>query len=108
METKNKEGEKKTSELFKFSGDWDKQSKALKVKYPKLSSEDVKFESGKELDLIKRLENKLHKDRNEVVGILKSNYKSIASAIQKISRVYVLRTVFKKNCSFFIGLILNQ
>ncbi|MFD2726485.1 hypothetical protein [Hyunsoonleella rubra] len=81
METKNKEGERKSSELFKFSGDWDKQSKALKVKYPKLSSEDVKFESGKELDLIKRLENKLHKDRNEVVGILKSNYKSIANAI---------------------------
>ena len=48
METKKKVEEKKTSELFKFSGDWDKQSKALKVKYPKLSSEEVKCESGKE------------------------------------------------------------
>lgn len=81
METKKKVGEKKTSELFKFSGDWDKQSKALKVKYPKLSSEDVKFESGKELDLIKRLETKLGKDRNEVVGILKSNYTTVKAAI---------------------------
>ncbi len=81
METKNKEDEKKSSELFKFSGDWDKQSKALKVKFPKLTSEDVKFESGKELYLIKRLENKLDKDRNEVVGILKSNYATITKAI---------------------------
>jgi hypothetical protein len=34
METKSKEGERKSSELFKFSGDWDKQSKALKEKFP--------------------------------------------------------------------------
>ena len=79
METKNKEGERKSSELFKFSGDWDKQSKALKAKFPKLTSEDVKFESGKELDLIKRLEHKLDIDRNEVVGILKSNYTTVTN-----------------------------
>ena len=80
METKNKEGERKSNELFKFSGNWDKQSKALKTKYPKLTSEDVKFESGKELELIKRLELKLDKDRNEVVGILKSNQATVAQA----------------------------
>ncbi|MFD1096143.1 hypothetical protein [Salegentibacter chungangensis] len=73
MQTKNKVGENKTTEIFKFSGDWDKQSKALQEKYPKLTAEDVKFESGKEMDLIKRLETKLNKDRNEVVSILKSN-----------------------------------
>lgn len=81
MEAKKKEGENTTSELFKFSGDWDKQSKALKVKFPKLTSEDVKFEKGKELDLIKRLETKLDKDRNEVVGILRSNYTKVEKAI---------------------------
>ncbi len=81
MEAKNKEGERKSSELFKFSGDWNKQSKALKAKYPKLTSEDVKFESGKELDLIKRLEVKLNKDKNEVIDILKSNYKATANVI---------------------------
>ncbi|WP_445385828.1 hypothetical protein ACT6NV_03205 [Robiginitalea sp. IMCC44478] len=80
METKSKEGERKSNELFKFSGDWEKQSKALMAKYPKLTSEDVKFESGKELDLIKRLENKLAKDRHEVVGILKSNQAKVAQA----------------------------
>jgi hypothetical protein len=81
METKNKVDERKASELFKFSGDWDKQSKALKAKFPKLTLEDVKFESGKELDLIKRLEHKLDKDRNEVIGILKSNYKTVTTSI---------------------------
>lgn len=80
MITKNKKDEKKVSELFKFSGDWDKQSKALKIKYPDLTTEDVKFESGKELELIKRLESKLHKNRDEVVGILKTNYTAIANA----------------------------
>lgn len=80
METKNKDGERKSSELFKFNGDWDKQSKALKEKYPKLTTEDVKFESGKELELIKRLETKLGKNRNEVVGILKSNYNTLEKA----------------------------
>lgn len=81
MEMKKKEGERKTNELFKFSGDWEKQSAALKVKFPKLTSEDVKFENGKELDLIKRLETKLDKGRNEVVDILKSNYKTIAKTV---------------------------
>jgi len=73
METKNKEGEKKSSEIFKVRGDWEKQSQTLKDKYPKLTNEDVKFESGKESDLLKRLESKLQKSRTEVVGILKAN-----------------------------------
>jgi hypothetical protein len=81
METKSKEGEKKASGLFKFSGDWEKQSNALKVKFPKLTAEDVKFESGKELDLIKRLETKLQKNRFEVVSILKSNYSATTKAV---------------------------
>ncbi|GAA3560696.1 hypothetical protein [Snuella lapsa] len=73
METKNKEGDRKTSDFFKVKGDWSKQSKALKEKYPKLTSEDVKFETGKETDLFKRLETKLEKNRTEVIGILKTN-----------------------------------
>ncbi|CAM1364967.1 conserved hypothetical protein [Tenacibaculum litoreum] len=76
METENKGEQRKTNEFFKFSGDWGKQSKALKVKYPKLTEEDVKFESGREVDLFKRLETKLHKDRGEVIGILKANYQA--------------------------------
>jgi len=80
METKNKEEEKKASELFTVRGDWGKQSRALKTKYPKLTDEDVKFETGKEIDLIKRLETKLGKNRSEVVGILKDNHKTLVKA----------------------------
>lgn len=73
MDNKQKTGEKKTSELFKVKGDWNKQSNALKAKYPKLTSEDVKFETGKETDLFKRMESRLDKNREEVVSILKTN-----------------------------------
>lgn len=73
METKKKEGDRKTSDFFKVKGDWNKQSNALKEKYPKLTSEDVKFETGKETDLFKRLETRLDKSRTEVIGILKTN-----------------------------------
>ncbi|UGU16763.1 hypothetical protein LS482_02560 [Sinomicrobium kalidii] len=76
MENRNKQEEKKTSELFKVQGDWAKQSNALKEKYPKLTSEDVKFETGKETDLFKRLETRLEKNRNEVIGILKTNHQA--------------------------------
>lgn len=76
MENKNKQGENKTSELFKVQGDWGKQSSALKEKYPKLTSEDVKFETGQETDLFKRLETRLEKNRNEVIGILKTNHQA--------------------------------
>jgi len=76
MEAKKKIVEKKVSELFKVSGDWNKQSKALKTKFPKLTSEDVKFETGKESDLFKRMETRLNKSRNEVIGILKTNYEA--------------------------------
>jgi len=73
MESQKNVDDKKMNENFKFSGDLDKQSKALKEKYPKLTNEDVKFEKGKEQELIKRLEDKLDKNRKEVVGILNAN-----------------------------------
>lgn len=76
MDTKHKEGVKKASELFKVKGDWNKQSGALRKKYPKLTSEDVKFETGKETDLFKRMETRLDKNRNEVIGILETNHEA--------------------------------
>jgi hypothetical protein len=82
MLTKNKEGKKKTSELFKIKGDWKvkgdwtKQSIALRTKYPKLTSEDVKFETGKETHLFNRMETRLDKNRNEVIDILKTNHEA--------------------------------
>lgn len=80
METKNKENQKMPNEFFKVKGDWDKESKALKTKYPKLTSEDVKFETGKETDLFKRIETRLGKNRNEVIDILTKNHETVAKA----------------------------
>jgi hypothetical protein len=72
----NKELEKRTNLFFKISGDWGKQSTALRIKYPRLSSEDVKFETGNEIDLYKRLEAKLGINRNDVISVLKHNFKT--------------------------------
>lgn len=63
--------DQKTTETFKITGDWKNQSKQLKNKYPQLTDEDLKFESGKEDELVKRVENRLKKNREEVVNIIK-------------------------------------
>lgn len=80
MENKRKESEKMPVEMFKVKGDWNKESQALIAKYPKLTSEDVKFEPGKETDLFKRLETRLGKNRDEVITILKTNHEAVAKA----------------------------
>ncbi|HZW63431.1 MAG TPA: hypothetical protein VFF15_07295 [Flavobacteriaceae bacterium] len=81
METKNKTAVNKTSELFKVRGNWEKQSQALIKKYPVLTPADVKFETGKEVELFNRLETKLNKSRNEVLDILKVNQAIVAKSI---------------------------
>ena len=62
---------KKAEEAFKITGNWAIQSKALKEKYAQLTDSDLKFETGKEMDLIKRIETRLNKKHDEVVNILK-------------------------------------
>lgn len=62
---------KKAEEAFKITGNWANQSKALKEKYAQLTDSDLKFETGKEMDLIKRIETRLNKKHDEVVNILK-------------------------------------
>jgi hypothetical protein len=62
--------EKKTT-AFAISGDWAVQSKHLREKYSQLTDADLKFETGKEEDLLKRIETRLHKKREEVISILK-------------------------------------
>lgn len=61
---------KKTDQSFKITGDWSKQSKKLKEKFTQLTDEDLKFESGKENELLKRVESRLSKPRNEVINII--------------------------------------
>jgi uncharacterized protein YjbJ (UPF0337 family) len=65
--------EKHDSEVFKISGNWEAQAKSLKAKYSQLTDADLKFENGKENELIGRVETRLNKKREEVINILKKN-----------------------------------
>ena len=62
--------QKRTTETFKISGNWSAQSKQLKEKYPQLTDSDLKFEPGKEEELLTRLQSRLHKNRQEVIAVI--------------------------------------
>ncbi len=57
-------------ETFKITGDWKIQSKELKAKFNQLTDDDLKFETGKENELLTRIENRLHKKRDEVIALI--------------------------------------
>ncbi|NGF76839.1 hypothetical protein G5B10_13210 [Fluviicola sp. SGL-29] len=61
----------KNNETFKITGNWDVQSKQLKEKFSQLTDADLKFETGKENELLSRVENRLNKKRDEVINIIK-------------------------------------
>jgi uncharacterized protein YjbJ (UPF0337 family) len=61
----------KSTEALKISGDWSQQADDLKEKFPQLTDSDLKFERGREDDLIKRMELRLHKKREEVINIIR-------------------------------------
>jgi hypothetical protein len=69
--TKAKAKPKKVAEEFKITGNWAEQAKALKAKFPKLSDADLKFEAGKEEQLLLRLTSALNKKKEEVVSLIK-------------------------------------
>lgn len=56
---------------FKITGNWDTQAQLLKEKYPQLTKEDLKFETGKEIELLGRVEQRLNKRRVEVMNIIR-------------------------------------
>jgi hypothetical protein len=60
-----------TTESFKIVGNWDDQSKRLKEKFAQLTDADLKFETGKESDLLTRVETRLNKKREEVINIIR-------------------------------------
>jgi uncharacterized protein YjbJ (UPF0337 family) len=72
---------RKVVEPFKIVGNWDVQSKKLKEKFSQLTDEDLKFETGKEADLLTRVETRLNKKREEVINIIKKgepqNFKAL-------------------------------
>ena len=67
MDTTNK----KNNETFKVTGDWAKQSAQLKKTFPQLVDSDLKFETGKEHDLLTRLQTRLGKKRDEIIQLLR-------------------------------------
>lgn len=60
-------------ETFTFGGSWELQSKELQKAYPHLNSADLKLEPGREEELIERLEVKLGKKRDEVIGLIQQS-----------------------------------
>ena len=63
--------EPKSDGTFKITGNWDVQSKSLKKKFNQLTDADLKFEHGKESELLGRIENRLNKKRDEVIKIIR-------------------------------------
>ncbi|KOY84442.1 hypothetical protein AD998_20815 [bacterium 336/3] len=60
----------KVNEDFKITGNWDVLSKELHKKFPQLTETDLKFEENKQEDLLKRIETRLGKKREDVVSVL--------------------------------------
>jgi hypothetical protein len=58
-------------EGFKITGNWEKRSKQLKHKFSQLTDADLKYETGKDEELLKRLETRLNKRREEVINIIR-------------------------------------
>lgn len=58
-------------------GDWNIQSKVLKEKFSLLTNEDLKFEPGKEGELIARMEKRLNKKREEIINIIKKGQPAV-------------------------------
>lgn len=65
--------QKKNADQFKITGDWSVQSRNLKTKFPQLTESDLKYETGKDEDLLKRVETRLHKNRQEVIKMFANN-----------------------------------
>lgn len=57
---------------FKIIGNWAKQSSELKDQFSALTDADLKFEPGKENELLTRVENRLDKNREEVIELFNS------------------------------------
>ena len=62
---------KKSMIPFKITGDWNAQAASLKKRFEKLTDNDLRFETGKENELISRLETRLNKKREVVLHLLR-------------------------------------
>ena len=60
----------KVSNTFMIKGNWTDHAKKLKAQFPKLTDTDLELNKGTQDDLLKRIEFRLGKKREEVIGIL--------------------------------------
>lgn len=51
-------------------GYWNEKKEKLRKKYPIITDEDVRFNEGKEKEMIEMLGNKLGKSKQELVSII--------------------------------------
>lgn len=65
------ENEKKQQEVFTIKGNWEEHAKAMKKDFSQLTDADLKFETGKEEELVARVMSRLGKKHGEVVDMLK-------------------------------------
>lgn len=57
-------------DTFKITGNWEEQSKMLKNKFSQLTDSDLKFEVGKEKQLLERIGNRISKKPEDVMNII--------------------------------------
>jgi len=55
---------------LKITGDWAIQVRNLKIKFYQLTNKDLKYEKGKENELLSRIEKRLKMSRNEVIELI--------------------------------------
>ncbi len=77
-ETKNGTADN-SEKIFKVNGDWQAQVNQLKTKFPFLTDGDLRMETGKENEMLKCVEARLHMNRSQVMDIIEKNAEEINS-----------------------------
>jgi hypothetical protein len=60
-----------TGDVFQITGDWYVQCQTLREKFPQLTDADLKFQTGKDEELLGRISTRLNKTRGEVINIIR-------------------------------------
>jgi hypothetical protein len=68
------------SEPFKITGDWYRQAKALQQTFPQLTDADLKFQTGKDEELLSRMVARLNQTRDAVMASIRTVRSGIPAA----------------------------
>jgi hypothetical protein len=77
--TETKDG-KNDQSSFRVSGNWADQSRSLKARFNHLTDQDLALVAGKEHEMLDRVQSRLNKNREEVIGIIRSTEKQSTPA----------------------------